>query len=162
MACCTCTRVLCTLCAASGERPSCTSTCWEGQPVEPGVSPSCLPLCCLLQVPADEEGNPWLSAALTVGVLGTIAYRRPRAAAFFAGAVTLMAAPYLGFAVVTVNRFSKVGLGMGNWPTSLGIAGRWCANAAAWHGGVILGSVCPVATKNDGQLSHQALQHCKL
>lgn len=60
-----------------------------------------------LQAPADEAASPWVSAAVTGVVLGTIAYRRPKAAAFFLGAVTLMTAPYLGFMAVTVNRFGK-------------------------------------------------------
>lgn len=59
-----------------------------------------------LQAPA-EDGSPWLTAALTGMVLGTIAYRRPRAAGFFVGAVALATAPFLGFTAVTVNRFSK-------------------------------------------------------
>lgn len=61
-----------------------------------------------MQAPA-EDGSPWLTAALTGMVLGTIAYRRPRAAGFFVGAVALATAPFLGFTAVTVNRFSKVG-----------------------------------------------------
>ncbi|KAL4430133.1 hypothetical protein ABPG77_004915 [Micractinium sp. CCAP 211/92] len=59
-----------------------------------------------LQAPA-EDGSPWLTAALTGVVLGTIAYRRPRAAGFFVGAVALATAPFLGFTAATVNRFSK-------------------------------------------------------
>ncbi|EFN57831.1 hypothetical protein CHLNCDRAFT_143259 [Chlorella variabilis] len=60
-----------------------------------------------LQAPQDEAGSPWLTAAAGAAVLGTIAYRRPRAAAMFAGGVALVTAPYLGFMVVTVNRFGK-------------------------------------------------------
>jgi hypothetical protein len=61
-----------------------------------------------LQPPREEQGSPWVTAAASAAVLGTIAYRRPRAAAVFAGACALMMAPYLGFMVITVNRFGKV------------------------------------------------------
>ena len=61
-----------------------------------------------LQPPREEQGSPWVTAAAGAAVLGTFAYRRPRAAAMFAGACALMMAPYLGFMVITVNRFGKV------------------------------------------------------
>ena len=61
-----------------------------------------------LQPPREEQGSPWVTAAASAAVLGTIAYRRPRAAALFVGACALMMAPYLGFMVITVNRFGKV------------------------------------------------------
>lgn len=73
------------------------------------LCPSRAALCPPAQAPA-EDGSPWLTAALTGVVLGTIAYRRPRAAGFFVGAVALATAPFLGFTAATVNRFSKVGL----------------------------------------------------
>jgi hypothetical protein len=66
-----------------------------------------------LQAPHDDRGSPWVTAAAGAAVLGTIAYRRPRAAALFAGAVALTTAPYLGFMLVTVNRFGKVGCELG-------------------------------------------------
>lgn len=52
-----------------------------------------------LKAPQEEAPSPYLTAAVGTAVLGTIAYRRPRAAALFAGAVALMTAPYLGFMV---------------------------------------------------------------
>jgi hypothetical protein len=64
-----------------------------------------------LQAPQEDVTSPWLTAAVGGAVLGTIAYRRPRAAALFAGAVALSMAPYAGFLLVTVNRFGKVGVG---------------------------------------------------
>ncbi|KAI7842179.1 hypothetical protein COHA_004200 [Chlorella ohadii] len=60
-----------------------------------------------LQVPKQDEASPYLTGAVTAAVLGTIAYRRPKALAIFAGMVALMTAPYLGFMVVTVNRFGR-------------------------------------------------------
>lgn len=71
------------------------------------AGPAKMPPSGTAQAPA-EEGSPWLTAALTGAVLGTIAYRRPRAAGFFVGAVALATAPALGFMTVTVNRFSRV------------------------------------------------------
>ena len=50
-----------------------------------------------LRAPEEDRASPHLGAAMTAAVLGTIAYRRPRAAALFCGAVALMSAPYLGF-----------------------------------------------------------------
>ena len=73
-----------------------------------------------LQAPQDEAGSPWLTAAAGAAVLGTIAYRRPRAAAMFAGGVALVTAPYLGFMVATVNRFGKVATGGGGSELSSG------------------------------------------
>lgn len=58
--------------------------------------------------PQREEGSPRLTAVATAGVLGLIAYRRPKAAAFFVGAVSLMTAPYVGFAVASMNRFGQL------------------------------------------------------
>lgn len=52
-----------------------------------------------LRAPEEDRGSPLLAGAMTAAVLGTIAYRRPRAAALFCGAVALMSAPYLGFMV---------------------------------------------------------------
>ncbi|KAL4434176.1 hypothetical protein ABPG75_000617 [Micractinium tetrahymenae] len=75
-----------------------------------------------LQAPA-EESSPWLTAALTGVVLGTIAYRRPRAAGFFVGAVALATAPYLGFMAVTVNRFSKFATKLVDTVNSMDAAG---------------------------------------
>lgn len=60
-----------------------------------------------LQMPKQEEASPYLTGAVTVAVLGTIAYRRPKALAVFAGMVALATAPYLGFMVVTINRFGR-------------------------------------------------------
>ena len=59
-------------------------------------------------MPQQDEPSPYLTMALTGAVLGTIAYRRPKAFGMFAGMCALMTAPYLGFMVVTVNRFSRV------------------------------------------------------
>ena len=66
---------------------------------------------CPLQVPKQDEASPYLTGAVTAAVLGTIAYRRPKALAVFAGMVALVTAPYLGFMVVTVNRFGRVRAG---------------------------------------------------
>lgn len=49
-----------------------------------------------LRSPADEEEHPYLGLGLSALAFGTIAYRRPRVAAFFAGAVALMSAPCEG------------------------------------------------------------------
>lgn len=68
---------------------------------------------CPLQMPKQEEASPYLTGAVTVAVLGTIAYRRPKALAVFAGMVALATAPYLGFMVVTINRFGRVSWGCG-------------------------------------------------
>jgi hypothetical protein len=57
------------------------------------------------QLPPGAGPPGALSAAATAGALGFIAWRRPRAAAAFAGLVTLATAPYLGFAVVSMKRF---------------------------------------------------------
>lgn len=48
------------------------------------------------QAPDDESGSPYLTGAVFAATVGTIAYRRPRAAALFAGAIALSMAPYLG------------------------------------------------------------------
>jgi hypothetical protein len=61
-----------------------------------------------MQAPREDKGSPWLTGAVGAAVLGTIGYRRPKAAAMFAGAVAFATAPYFGFMIVTVNRFSKV------------------------------------------------------
>jgi hypothetical protein len=37
-------------------------------------------------------------------VIAAVAYRRPKAAAFLVGAVTLATAPYIGFMVASMNR----------------------------------------------------------
>ena len=68
---------------------------------------------CPLQVPKQDEASPYLTGAVTAAVLGTIAYRRPKALAIFGGMVALMTAPYLGFMVITVNRFGRVSWGQG-------------------------------------------------
>ncbi|KAI3438880.1 hypothetical protein D9Q98_001295 [Chlorella vulgaris] len=60
-----------------------------------------------MQAPREDKGSPWLTGAVGAAVLGTIGYRRPKAAAMFAGAVAFATAPYFGFMIVTVNRFSK-------------------------------------------------------
>ena len=53
------------------------------------------------------EGPPSLiGMAFTFGVLGYLAYRRPKAATFFGGAIVLATAPYLGFSVVSMKRFT--------------------------------------------------------
>jgi len=75
-----------------------------------------------LQVPKQDEASPYLTGAVTAAVLGTIAYRRPKALAIFAGMVALMTAPYLGFMVVTVNRFGRV-----SW------VGVLCAGSRQWR-----------------------------
>lgn len=53
------------------------------------------------------EGPPSAAGmAITGGVLGYLAYRRPRAVALFVGVVTLATAPYLGFSVFTMKRLT--------------------------------------------------------
>lgn len=89
---------------------------------------------CPLQVPKQEEASPYLTGAVTVAVLGTIAYRRPKALAVFAGMVALATAPYLGFMVVTINRFGRVSWGGGGSAAAAAAAVlccRCCAAAAA-------------------------------
>lgn len=41
-------------------------------------------------------------------MLAAIAYRRPKAAGFLVGAVTLATAPYLGFMIASMSRFGKL------------------------------------------------------
>lgn len=82
----------------------------------------------LMTVPAGEGPPSPIGVAVTGGVLGYIAYKRPRAAALFAGAVMLLMAPNLGVSVVSMKRFAglaeklakaseqaEFGEGMGEW-----------------------------------------------
>lgn len=71
-----------------------------------------------MQVPKQDEASPYLTGAVTCAVLGTIAYRRPKALAIFAGMVALATAPYLGFMVITVNRFGRVRMRALRWLSS--------------------------------------------
>ncbi|GAB4816787.1 hypothetical protein N2152v2_003833 [Parachlorella kessleri] len=57
-----------------------------------------------LRVPQEQEGSATLTAIGTGAVIAAIAYRRPKAAAFLVGAVSLATAPYLGFMVASMNR----------------------------------------------------------
>lgn len=84
------------------------------------------------------EGRPSaLGMAFTFGVLGYIAYRRPKVAGFFGGAIVLASAPYLGFSVVSMKRLTAFAgklvstseqidssgdlMGAGGWPSE----GEW-------------------------------------
>jgi hypothetical protein len=58
------------------------------------------------RLPPGEGPPSAVGMAFTGGVLGYLAYRRPRAAAVFVGVVTLATAPYLGFSVVTMRRLT--------------------------------------------------------
>jgi hypothetical protein len=54
------------------------------------------------------EGPPSLvGLTITGGVMAYIAYRRPKAAALFGGAIALATAPYLGFSVVSMRKFTN-------------------------------------------------------
>jgi hypothetical protein len=54
------------------------------------------------------EGPPTLfGLAVTGGVMAWIAYRRPKAAAWFGGIIALGTAPYLGFSVFSMKKFTS-------------------------------------------------------
>lgn len=94
---------------ASSSLPPCTRSL-------PACVPACLPACVVLarqapeaapacspslppfdkQAPEEDTASPYLTGAVFAATVGTIAYRRPRAAALFAGAIALSMAPYLG------------------------------------------------------------------
>lgn len=60
-----------------------------------------------LSLPPGEGPPSALAMAVTGGIFGFIAWRRPRAAAFFLGTVTLATAPYLGFSLFSMRRFTS-------------------------------------------------------
>ena len=59
------------------------------------------------QLPPGVGPPSVVGMALTTGVLGFMAYRRPKAMAVFGGAVALATAPYLGFSVVAMRRMTQ-------------------------------------------------------
>ena len=88
----------------------------------------------LLAPPDAGAAGNYAATALTTAVFGTIAFRRPRAAAFFAGAVALMTAPYLGFMFVTVNRFSKFAGKLVSTVETMDAGGSGSGFEAGWAG----------------------------
>ena len=59
------------------------------------------------RLPPGEGPPSALGLAVTGGVMAWIAYRRPKAAALFGGAIVLATAPYLGFSVVSMKKFTS-------------------------------------------------------
>jgi pheromone shutdown protein TraB len=61
-----------------------------------------------LQLPPGEGPPSMVGVAVTGAVLGWMAYRRPKAMAIFAGAVTVMTVPYVAFGVTAMRRVSAL------------------------------------------------------
>lgn len=84
--------------------------------------------------PPRGEGTPSaLGVAFTGGVVGYIAYRRPKAAGVFLGAMALATAPYLVFSVFTMRRFTAFADKLARVSQQLG-AGEVDAGAGGWTG----------------------------
>jgi hypothetical protein len=60
------------------------------------------------QLPPGEGSPSFFGLAVTGGVMAWIAYRRPKAAALFGGAIALATTPYLGFCVFSMRKFTML------------------------------------------------------
>lgn len=60
------------------------------------------------RLPRGEGPPSFVGLAVTGGVMAWIAYRRPKAAALFGGAIALATAPYLGFSVFSMKKFTAL------------------------------------------------------